>query len=112
MAGSFTRDLHASLPTAGADASEVATVKRNDGVNSTMLRKIKTVERAEHVFVDSRRCVQDGEQVTVLRREGDFAYVRTDDGVEGYLRGAYCAAVASLPGAGATNASEVATVKR
>eukprot|EP01047_Picozoa_sp_COSAG01_P007679 COSAG01_NODE_294_length_19294_cov_35.559312_1_plen_114_part_10 len=64
-------------------------VQRGDSVSSTMLRKVATSERSAKVWVDSRTSVGNGETVTVMRREGDFTWIRTTAGIEGYVKAAY-----------------------
>ena len=54
-----------------------------------MLRKVATHARDGDVWVDGGTCVANSDLVTVLRREGEFAWVRTSDGIEGYLKLSY-----------------------
>jgi len=62
-------------------------VQRKSEVPTT-LRKEPTAAKNNEVFL--KRKVLNGEVVTVLKREDDFVYVRTRDGIDGYMRGGYC----------------------
>ena len=74
-----------------------AVVQRGDAVESTLLRKVATHSRDGDVWVDSRTAVANGELVTVLRREAEFAWIRTDAGIEGYVKLTYLAAEEGTP---------------
>ena len=74
------------VPHAGSPVR--ATVKRADAVGSTMLRKTATESREDAAWVDCRTCVRDGDNIVVLRTEGDFSWVRAG-AVEGFIKSAY-----------------------
>jgi hypothetical protein len=63
-------------------------MRRGDGVRGTLLRKVPTHSREDDVLLQKE--VMEGEAVTVMWREGDFAWVRAGDGVEGFLKSSYC----------------------
>ena len=66
-----------------------ATVQREDAVGSTLLRRLAVDSQAADVWVESLSSITDGAQVTRLKEEGQFTFVRTDEGVEGYLKSLY-----------------------
>ena len=75
---------------------DLAYVQRDDAVGKTKLRKLATHSRDAAVYLPCGTRVQDRERVTVLRRRPEFAWVRTDAGVEGFIKTNYLAA-APLP---------------
>jgi hypothetical protein len=72
-------------------ARKTATVLRNTHPFSTLLRNTPTTERTANVWSLPPTEVQDNEQVHVLRQDssGAFTYIRTNNGVEGWIRTKY-----------------------
>ena len=71
------------------EAQYTAKVQRHGNGGSTRLRKVATHSRDGDVWVAGGTCVLNDEVVTVLRREAEFAWIRTAGGVEGYLKLSY-----------------------
>jgi len=78
----------ASTPAAVA-AVEAAYMRRDDGEDSTRLRKQPTGSANDDDWVDDEASADSGEPVSVLRRTDGFALVRTEDGLEGWVREKY-----------------------
>ena len=71
-----------------------ATVRRADGTNGTLLRKVPTTSRAADVFTTPMVEVFNGAKVVVLQQTTaagtvPFAWVRTATGSEGYINALY-----------------------
>jgi len=66
-----------------------ATIMRSDGTRTTLLRKIATHQRCDSVWVYSRKVVRNGEIVQMMSCQGDFTWVQTSDGIEGFLKTEY-----------------------
>ena len=101
----FLNSLYLSIVIGGAGTSSggggggggsesvslMAIVRRTDGGDGTLLRKVATTSRSGDVWTSPMVQVRSGEEVEVLRQEPTtgFAWVRTTAGVEGYLNAAY-----------------------
>lgn len=93
MQALWADELSGDVELVQQQAPEVAVMQRQDGVQHTMLRRAPTPDY--HNWVDSRACVSQGEQVKVLRREGDFTFVRSKCGAEGFVKTKHLAAKVS-----------------
>ena len=84
-ARSTQRDTH------NTRMATTAVVRRGDRTRSTLLRKVPTHSRSGDVYLRSRTASRDADIVSILRvhEGGEFAWVRTAAGVEGYLKAAY-----------------------
>ena len=76
---------------------EAATVLRNDGSDTTMLRNRPTAASDKTVWLDSRACVDEGETVAVEERVRAFARVRTASGETGWIKSQYLVKPAASP---------------
>ena len=68
---------------------DIRTINRDDGVELTELRKEPITRTDDDVDDDADVEVNNGQTVELLKIENDFAFVRTSDGDEGYLRAEY-----------------------
>lgn len=80
-----------------APGGEAATVLRNDGSDTTMLRNRPTAASDKTVWLDSRACVDEGETVAVEERVRAFARVRTASGETGWIKSQYLVKPAASP---------------
>jgi hypothetical protein len=88
--GALGDDLLSKATFSLCGGTERAVVRRDGaGCTGTMLRKVATRSREGDVWISSRACVQDEESVTVLRREGEFAWVLSASGAEGFVKASY-----------------------
>ena len=112
--------LRACTDFAAQKEMSMALVQRDDAVQATMLRKLATHSRDGDVWVGSRTCVSNGEMVTVLQQEAEFAWILTAGGVEGFLKlkylpqfeAQYTAKVQRHGNGGSTRLRKVATHSR
>lgn len=84
------------------DEPKVARVQRDDGTRDTRLRAKPDLKRTNEVYTHPKRCVRNGELVTILRStegtSGGWCWVRSADGNEGFLNRKYLTEVpASTP---------------
>ena len=87
--------------------SLVRSVVRSDGQASTLLRLRPDISKGRDVWLPGGAFVEQDEKVTVVRSNADgeegFAFIRTSQGVEGFIRAEYV---------GCTPAAEAAPLKR
>ena len=76
-------------------------VVRGDGQETTRLRCKPQDSNESDVWHSEGACVQQGERVVVLRlnaaSEEGFAFIRTNDGVEGFIRSEYLPSAVPQP---------------
>jgi len=85
----FLKTTYLTKDSEGALAVYPAVHRRSDAVHNTALRKVATNSRSGDVFCDHGTCVKNGEHVSVVRHDGDFAWVRSSSGHEGFLQTKY-----------------------
>eukprot|EP01045_Picozoa_sp_COSAG04_P030122 COSAG04_NODE_5139_length_1723_cov_1.520320_2_plen_131_part_01 len=65
----------------------------------TKLRRRATDSSAPDVWVAPAHCVKENERVTIVRVEGEWAWVRTAAAVEGYLKACFLLREGGAPAA-------------
>jgi len=89
--GDGTRSSMVPVPEVKAvkEPEPIWIVRRHDKGGSIMLRCRADPSDDDDVWLENEACIDDGEIVEFVRREGKFALVRTKAGIEGFLKGIY-----------------------